>query len=187
MPPESRDIAKEVTGAFGDIPGSAAADVYEQLRSLAQSWMRRERANHTLSATALVHEAYMKLGDQTKSAWSSPEDFFAAAATVFRHILVDHARAKMSLKRGGNAGRVTLSEVDSKGLAKEEAGPDLLELDEALRGLSAVDARAARVVELRYFGGVSVERTATLLEVSVKTVKNDWAFARAWLKTRLES
>jgi RNA polymerase sigma factor (TIGR02999 family) len=167
----------------GSVPPAIVAEVYDQLRALAQDWMKRERAGHTLDATALVHEAYLRLADQTRAAWERPEHFFALAATMIRRVLVDHARARLSRKRGGDRGRLTLSGVGEE--TDAGTGPDLVELDGALDALAGADPRAARVVELRYFAGLGVEDTAAVLGVSARTVKNDWAFARAWLRERL--
>jgi RNA polymerase sigma factor (TIGR02999 family) len=172
-------------GAAGGPSDAVVAEVYHQLNALAQELMKRERAGHTLSATALVHEAYLRLSDQRRTAWESPGHFFAMAATMIRRVLVDHARARLTRKRGGDRGRITLSEADSG--KEQRPGPDLLELDEALTRLAVEDARAARVVELRYFAGLGVDDCAALLGVSIRTVKSDWTFGRAWLRDRLRS
>jgi RNA polymerase sigma factor (TIGR02999 family) len=151
--------------------------VYSELRRLARAHLRRERLDHSLSPTALVHEAYLKLVDQRKVHWENRVHFFAIAAHVMRRVLVDHARAHQAAKRGADA-RVPLLDVD---VAAEPRDVDLLALDLALDRLSQVDERQSQLVELRYFGGLTIEETATVLSVSPATVKNDWAFARAWL------
>lgn len=156
------------------------AVVYEELRPLAQACLQRERPDHTLEATALVHEAYLRLVDQSRVEWQGRAHFFAIAAEVIRRVLVDHARSRQALKRGGGAHRLTLSE--SAILVDEPLGVELLTLDEALHNLAKLNRRQSRVVELRFFGGLSVEETAMVLKVSSRTVKDDWRFARAWLR-----
>jgi RNA polymerase sigma factor (TIGR02999 family) len=155
--------------------------VYAELRRVAARALRGERQGHTLQPTALVHEAYVKLlGQQTP--WQDRAHFLGCAARIMRNLLVDHARARRAEKRGGAGLTVTLGE----GLAIEAARDlDVLALHEALEQLAALDARQARVVELRYFGGLSVEETAEVLDVSQATVYAEWAVARAWLRRRL--
>lgn len=168
--------------ASGD--SSAAAQllpiVYEELRSLARAHLAGERAGHTLQPTALVHEAYLRLVGGTggeEREYNGRQHFFATAATAMRRILVDHARERNAQKRGGGR-RVDLSDRDA---VVVDSDLDLVGLDDALKKLEAVDPRRARVVTFRYFGGLTVEETAAVLDVSPATVKNDWAFARAWL------
>ena len=156
--------------------------VYQDLRALARSHLRRERAGHTLQATALVHEAFFKLQGQ-RSPWHNREQFFAVASRIMRRVLVDHARARAAMKRGADAPRIELE--DSLAVASEARSIDLLDLDRALERLTALEPRLARVVELRYFGGLSVEEAARVLECSDRTVKRDWSFARAWLLREL--
>ena len=156
--------------------------VYQDLRALARSHLRRERAGHTLQATALVHEAFFKLLGQ-RSPWHNREQFFAVASRIMRRVLVDHARARAAMKRGADAPRIELE--DSLAVASEARSLDLLDLDRALERLAALEPRLARVVELRYFGGLSVEEAARVLECSDRTVKRDWSFARAWLLREL--
>ena len=157
--------------------------VYEELRGLARSHMGRERIGHTLGATALVHEAYLKLVDQDRIEWRDRGHFFGVASTAMRRILVNHALARRAEKRGGDADRVPLE------LAPEIAGPsrpeEILALDEALRRLEGTDERAARVIECRFFGGLGIEETAEALGVSPTTVKRDWVLAKTWLKREL--
>lgn len=158
--------------------------VYKELRAMAQQMLAAERRSHTLQATALVHEAYLRLFDQTRVDWEDRLHFFAVAARTLRRVLVDHARARLAEKRGGAAGRLTLTE--SLAVATRPGGGlDLLELEEALSALEACDERQARVVELRFFAGLDVEQTSQLLGVSARTVKEDWRFAKAWLRVRL--
>jgi RNA polymerase sigma factor (TIGR02999 family) len=152
--------------------------VYAELRGLAGGYMRREREGHTLDPTALVHEAYLRLVDQTRVDWRDRTHFFAVAATAMRRILINHARDRRRLKRGGGARRLSLSELTGDVPADDV---QLLALDEALDRLQTLDARKARVVELRYFAGLGVDDTASLLDVSPATVKRDWEFSRAWL------
>lgn len=162
---------------------SRAADillpiVYDQLRALAGSFLRHERAGHTLQTTALVHEAYLKLVDQTQARYHSRAHFYAVAAQAMRRILVNHARDGKRLKRGGDRQRVDLDAAPGVGA---EESVDLDALDQSLQRLSAVDERKARTVEMRFFAGMSVEDTAEALGVAPATVKRDWDFARAWL------
>jgi RNA polymerase sigma-70 factor (ECF subfamily) len=155
--------------------------VYDELLRLARLHMRRERTGHTLEPTALVHEAYARLADADLTL-QDRRHFFAVASRAMRRILVDHARARGSLKRGEGASRVTLGEE----IPAPEAGVDVLELDEALTRLAEVDERKARVVELHYFGGLSYEEIGGILDVSPATVDRDLRFARAWLHGHLE-
>lgn len=166
---------------------AAAADVlmplvYDELRALAQSFLMRERAGHTLEATALVNEAYLRLVDQNNADWQDRTHFFCMAAEMIRRILVDHARARATAKRGGGRQRLTLSEGVELVPDENEDGIDILALEEAMNKLTEHNERQARVVELRFFGGLTVEETASVLNVSERTVKADWRFARAWLR-----
>jgi RNA polymerase sigma-70 factor (ECF subfamily) len=151
--------------------------VYAELHRLAHRYMSRERPDHTLQTTALVGEAYLRLVDQ-KVHWENRAHFFAIAAELMRRILVDHARKHSYAKRGGNARKVSLNEAV---LMARDRSDELVALDEALTRLAEFDQRKSRVVELRFFGGLSVEETAEMLKVSVNTVKRDWSTARAWL------
>lgn len=164
-------------------PGQAAKlqhGVYEALRSLAAAYLRQERRDHTLQPTALVHEAYIKLAG--KDDWKSQTHFQAVAANAMRQILVDHARAKKTQKRGGDWIRVTLS---AEAAAQGTPDIDILALDDALTSLAEIDKRKARVVELRFFGGLTCAEAAEEVGVSPKTAEADWYFARAWLRERL--
>jgi RNA polymerase sigma-70 factor (ECF subfamily) len=152
--------------------------VYDQLKRLARRYMRRERAGHTLQTTALVHEAYLKLVGQHSPHWQGRDQFYGTAAQLMRRILIDHARRHLREKRGGTQVILPLEE----GLAfTPEHSEDLLKLDEALDRLSKLDPRQSRIVELRFFGGLSVEETSRFLNVSPITVKRDWAVAKVWL------
>ena len=153
--------------------------VYEELRALAEREMRNERADHTLQPTALVHEAYLRLIDQRKVRWNGRSHFFAIAATIIRRILLQHARDRRAAKRGSGAPRVDYTE-DLEHTSGREI--DLLALDEGLSELAQLNERQSRVVELRYFGGLGVDGTAMLLDISPRTVKSEWRVARAWLR-----
>ncbi len=152
--------------------------VQAELHRLARHYMNREREGHTLQTTALINEAYLRLVDVTHPRWTGSTHFFAVAAQLMRRIMVDHARARQRLKRGGGAIRVTL---DDNAIATEERGGELLALDEALEKLAAFDKRKADVVEMRYFGGLTMEEIADVLKVHVNTVMRDWSGARTWL------
>jgi RNA polymerase sigma factor (TIGR02999 family) len=156
--------------------------VYKDLRRVAQNHLRVARRGHTLSATSLVHEAYMRLVDQRAVQWQNRAQFFAIASEMMRRILVDHARRRAAAKRGGGQLLVTL---DAAVAAAAERDVELLSLDSALDELAALDGRSARVVEMRFFGGLSVEEAAFALGVSRATVERDWSTARAWLFRRL--
>ena len=152
------------------------------MKSIAGRLMREERQGHTLESTALVHEAYLRLVDQGRMQWNGRGHFFGAAANAMRRILVDHARQRLAAKRGGGAAR---EEIDAAIRVALEPDLDVVAIDEALRALEAFDPHRARVVELRYFGGLSIEETAELLGVSPSAVNRDWTVARAWLFRQL--
>jgi len=158
------------------------AAVHDELRRLARRQMRGERANHTLQTTALVNEAYLRLIDLRRVDWQDRTHFFALSARLMRRILVDHARARHYRKRGGGAGHVDLDEALVVSTAR---GPDLVALDDALQALARIDARKSKVVEMRFFGGLSVKETADALHVSPETVMRDWRLAKAWLLREL--
>jgi RNA polymerase sigma factor (TIGR02999 family) len=161
--------------------------VYAELRALAGDYARRQRADHTLQPTALVHEAFLKLVDADSAEWKDRAHFFAVAATAMRQILTDHARAQRAQKRGGGEWqKVTLSDVALPGAPGENRAIDLIALDDALSELAAFDARKHRIVEMRFFGGLTVEDVARLEGVSTTTVESDWRAARAWLSMRLD-
>ena len=156
--------------------------VYDELHRMASRYLRREREGHTLQTTALINEAYLRIVDQDRVNWQNRAHFFAMSARLMRRILVDVARSKRYQKRGGGAIKVTL---DDELVAAAERSHDLVALDDALGALAAVDERKAQVIELRFFGGLSVEETATVLNVSVDTVMRDWKLAKVWLLREL--
>ena len=157
--------------------------VYAELRRLANNYLRRERANHTLQPTALVNEAYMRLVDQKNARWQNRAQFFGVAAQLMRRILVDHARLHQALKRGGSdQERLSLTNVER---VADKPDIDLLALHEALNELAEVDPQQSRIVELKFFGGLSIEETAEVLGIGHATVERDWKMARAWLRSKL--
>jgi RNA polymerase sigma factor (TIGR02999 family) len=157
------------------------AIVYKELQRLAHHYMQGERANHTLQTTALVNEAYLRLTDLTRMQWRDRAHFFAMAATLMRRVLVDHARDRARDKRGGG---VVFTALEDEPMAAP-SGIDALALDEALDRLAAIDPQHARIVELRYFAGLTIEETSEALRISPATVKREWTFARAWLYHQL--
>jgi RNA polymerase sigma factor (TIGR02999 family) len=181
---DSKNDGSDVTGLLvawsngeEEAGGVLIAAVYGELLRLARAYLRRERPDHSLPPTALVHEAYVKLVDQTRVRWQNRAHFFGIAAQQMRRILVDHARARGAGKRGG-AVTVPLSDLD---VGIDPPHADIVALDIALHKLARIDARQSQLVELRYFGGLTVEETAAILGVAPITVKRDWALARAWL------
>jgi RNA polymerase sigma factor (TIGR02999 family) len=156
--------------------------VYDELRRQAARYLRRERVGHTLQTTALINEAYLRLIDQKNVHWQNRAHFFGIAAQLMRRILVDHARTKKRAKRGGSDVRVSFSEATIK--AKDQ-GLDIVALDEALERLAKIDEQQSRIVELRFFSGLTVEETAEVLSISPATVKRDWSMAKAWLHREL--
>lgn len=153
--------------------------VYDELHALARGYMRRERPGHTLQTTALIHEAYLKLGGGEQIAWEGRAHFMKVAAQAMRRILIDHARSKKSERKGGDRDREPLEEDAAAYM--DSPSVDLLALDDALEKLADVDPRMVQVVELRYFAGLSVDETAKILDISSRTVKNEWRTAKAWL------
>jgi len=172
-----RDITELLNGAekFGD---ELLEQVYDQLKRIAQTRMSEERSDHTLQATALVHEAYAKLLGNEELSWQSRAHFFNAAAQAMRRILIDHARGKNAAKRGGDEKRVPLGLID---LAENQDPSEIMALEEAMTTLEIEDPRAAQIVSLRFYAGLTVERTALALELSERTVIREWTFARARL------
>jgi RNA polymerase sigma-70 factor (ECF subfamily) len=156
--------------------------VHGELRRLAHRQMSGERPDHTLQTTALVNEAYLRLVDITRVQWQDRTHFLSMSARLMRRILVDHARSRQFLKRGGGAQKV---ELDEAAMANLQPGCDFVALDDALRALAAIDERKSKVVEMRFFGGLSVDETAAVLEVSPETVMRDWRLAKAWLLREL--
>jgi RNA polymerase sigma factor (TIGR02999 family) len=157
--------------------------VYDELRRIAHRYVQRERHGDTLGTTALVNEAYLRLAGQKKIEWQNRAHFFAVTAQVMRHILIDNARRRNYVKHGGDAQRVSLAEAE---LMSADRARELLALDDALAELAEFDVRKSRVVELRYFGGLGLEETAEVLEISVMTVRRDWRAAKAWLYRRMK-
>ena len=156
--------------------------VYDELRELARTFLARERPGHTLQATALVHEVYLRLAGQRKNRWEGRAQFFAAAAQMIRRILVNHEKARRAIKRGGAALRLDVEDHD---LADRESGVDVLVLHDFLQRLAELDERQALIVELRFFAGLTIAEVAEVLDVSTRTVDGEWALARAWLSEAL--
>ena len=154
--------------------------VYAELRKIAHRYMNRERAGHTLQTTAVVHEAFLRLLGNPQENWQNRAHFYAIAAQMMRRILIDYARANLRAKRGGETTRVALEDIDAP-VTEPALDPDLIALDAALEKLAEIDPRRGRVVELRFFGGLSVEETAHVLQVAPDTVVRDWRVAKAWL------
>ena len=157
--------------------------VYAELRLIARHYLSHERSDHTLQSTALVHEAYVRLAKQQLPEWQNRAHFFAVAAQLMRQILVDHARSHRASKRGGDAYKLALDEAEDKA---QPLDIDIVALDDALKSLAELDQQQSRVVELKFFGGLSIEETAEVLRISPSTVKRDWLSARAWLYRELE-
>lgn len=157
--------------------------VYDELHRLAHQYMRREKAGHLLQTSALINEAYVRLVDQPQIRWENRSHFFGIAARLMRLILVDEARKRNSAKRGGGAIQVSLAEATN--VPREQAA-SVIALDDALKSLEAIDSRQGEIVELRFFGGLSIEETAEVLSVSPGTVMRDWTFARAWLRQQMD-
>jgi RNA polymerase sigma-70 factor (ECF subfamily) len=186
MEPSGRITAllAELQAGDRDAVDALAGLLYDELRKIAAAYLGRERGEHTLQPTALVNEAYLRLVDQRDVTWQNRAHFLGVAARAMRRVLVDHARARRRDKRGGGAARVTLDD-DRVGAAARDL--DLVALDDALGELAAVDAELARVVELRYFGGLTVDETAEVLGVAPRSVDRAWATARAWLRRELRA
>jgi RNA polymerase sigma factor (TIGR02999 family) len=183
-----RDVTRQlrrVRGGDRDALDQLIPLVYTGLRRIAQRQLGRERAGHTLDSAALVHEAYLKLVDQDGLEWQDRAHFYAIAARSMRTILIDHARARSALKRGGGAARVPLELVEP--IVCEERDEHLLALDETLTRLTAASPEAGQTVELRYFGGLTLEEIAVVLDLSLRTVRRRWAFAKAWLRRELRA
>ncbi len=176
-------MLKEWSGGNRDALDQLLPLVYDELHRQASRYLRRERGDHTLQTTALIHEAYLKLIDQRDVRWQNRAHFFAIAATAMRRILVDYARERHRVKRGGSAENLPLDEAFQ--ISSKEKSIDLIALDEALTRLAKFDGRQARVVELRYFSGLSNDETAEVLGVSNATVRLDWNLAKAWLKQEI--
>jgi RNA polymerase sigma factor (TIGR02999 family) len=182
----SHDVTQllQAWGSGDDAAGNALIEiVYKELRRLAAYYLKAERPDHTLQPTALVHELYLKLFGGEPVNWQNRGHFLAVAARQLRHIVVDYAKNRHALKRGGMQGKVSLEDVPDAGVVIDDR---VLDLDDALDRLAQLDPRAAQVVELRYFGGLTEGETGEALEISVATVKRDWEFARTWLLKEIE-
>jgi len=186
MPPPSKNEVTQLLLAWCDGDQNAMEEltplVYAELHRLAERYMRRERAGHPLQTTALVNEAFVRLIDLRRVRWQNRAHFFGVAAQLMRHILVDFARARLRAERGGYKLQVSL---DKAAVAPKERSADFIALDEALKSLAEIDPRRSRMVELRFFGGLSVEETAEALKVSPRTVQREWGLARDWLYCEL--
>lgn len=182
-PSEITQMLIELTDGNQEVVNRILPHIYDELRRLAGSYLRRERSDHTLQPTALVHEAYMKLIDQRQVKWQNRAHFFGIAAQVMRRILMDHARKHIAEKRGGDAEKLPLEEEIL--IVSHERSAELVALDDALHGLAEMDEQKARIVELRYFGGLSIEETAEVMGVSVPTINRQWRTAKAWLYSQI--
>lgn len=178
---EVTNLLTQMSAGDGEAPEKLLPLVYEDLRRLARAYFADEKSDHTLQATALVHEAYIRLVNWENVSWQNRAHFFAVAAEVMRKILIDHARRKKAQKRGGGQ-KILLDEAVSFSNEKEL---DLIKLDEALQALEKLDERQARIVEYRFFGGLSIAETAYVLKMSETTVKREWTFAKAWFQREL--
>ena len=177
--PNITEMLREWSGGKTEVMDDLLPLIYDELRRRAAAYLRRERPNHTLQPTALVHEAYLKLIDQRQDNWASRDHFFAIAAQAMRRILVDHARGRHRQKRGGSNEDLPLE--DALLAAADEANVDLIALDEAMKKLARLDPQQERVVELRYFGGLSLDEAADAMSISRATAARDWQVAKAWL------
>ena len=182
LPPGITQMLQQWSDGDGEALDKLLPVVYDELRHQAARYMRRERPGHTLQTTALIHEAYLRLEGQRGVQWQNRAHFFGIAARMMRRILVDYARTSHRAKRGGSAINVPLDEAKS---VRAKGGVDLAALDEALDKLAKIDVQQSRIVELRYFGGLSIEETAEALGISVATVKRDWNVAKAWLRREI--
>jgi len=171
-------LLKELSNGNKEVLAELVPMVYDELRRLASYYLRRERSDHTLQATALVHEAYLRLVDQRHVDWKNRNHFFGVAAQLMRRILLTHAREHHAAKRGGGMQKISLEDT---AIFSPERAEELVFLDELLIRLAALDPQQARIVEFRFFAGLSVEETAELMNISTATVKRDWAMAKAWL------
>ncbi|MBX7174090.1 MAG: sigma-70 family RNA polymerase sigma factor [Pyrinomonadaceae bacterium] len=177
-------LLEKINNGDDSAPEKLLPVVYDELRKLAAGYLKNERPGHTLQATALVHEAYIRLVDWERVSWQNRAHFFAVAAQVMRNILVDHARRKRSEIHGGNLQKLALDEAISFSQSQEV---DLVDLDDALQDLEKLDERQAKIVELRFFAGLTIEETAHAIGVSTMTISREWNFAKAWLYRRLNN
>ena len=184
LAPDVTQILQEWSRGDQSAPERLVPLVYEELRRLAAQYLRRERPDHTLQATALVHEAYLKLVDQNRVTWQNRAHFRAVAAQLMRRILVEHARAHNAEKRGGKLEKIYLDETRE---LSQNRQPDLVALDDALQSFATDYPRESEVVEMKFFGGLEAKEIAEVLNVSAKTVLRDWSFAKLWLCRELQS
>ncbi|MBC7912317.1 MAG: sigma-70 family RNA polymerase sigma factor [Pyrinomonadaceae bacterium] len=183
-PNEVTQLLKKLTEGNRNVLDELLPLIYDELRRVAAGYLRRERSGHTLQTTALVHEAYLRLVDQTQVQWQNRAHFFGVAAQMMRRILVDHARSHNAEKRGDGFHIISLDDnIDVSG----ERATELVALDDALKALADIDEQKSRIVELRFFGGLSVEETAEVLGVSAPTVKRQWRMAKAWLYGQVQN
>lgn len=188
-PPPSRESVTQLLLAYEQSDGSDTALerllplLYDGLRAMAHRHLRKERSDHTLNTTALVHEAYLKMADQTQLSWQNELHFYGIASRVMRNILIDYARLHRAQKRGGG---IPPTSLDDKNIALEERAEELLALDQALTRLSTFDERLGKIVEYRFFGGLTIAETAALLDTSETTIKREWRRAKAWLFTEMQ-
>lgn len=185
MPDSVTELLLEISKGNQSVVNEIFPLIYSELKKLANNYLRNERGSHTLQPTALVHEAYMKLVDHTRINWQNKAHFLGMAATMMRQILIDHARKHRAGKRGGENENLSLEETIV--IVSDEKSMDLIKLDEALKELAKFDEQKSKIVELRYFGGLSVEETAEVLGVSEITVKRHWRMAKAWLAEAISS
>lgn len=184
MPKDVTVLLTQINNGDASAPEELLPLVYGELRKLAGGYLKNERPDHTLQPTALVHEAYIRLVDWQNTDWKNRAHFFAVAAQVMRNILVDHARKKKAEIHGGNLQKLALDEAISFSQTKEV---DLVDLDDALQDLAKLDERQSKIVELRFFAGLTIEETAHALGISTMTVSREWNFAKAWLYRRLSN
>lgn len=182
QPEEITTLLRRVQDGDGVAQNALVEAVYDELKVIAARYMRRESSGHTLQTTALVNEAFLKLIHVKSTTWQDRAHFFAVASQLMRRILVDHARKHLAGKRGGGVDMLPLNEAIV--FSPDRAGP-LVQLDEALTRLAESEPRTARVIELRFFGGLSIEETAEVLQISPRTVKREWGFGRAWLRSEM--
>lgn len=175
-------LLNQCSSGVENAPDKLLPLVYDELRRLAHSYLRKERSDHTLQPTALVHEAYIRLVDWQNAAWQDRAHFFAVAAQSMRRILIDYARQHRSEKRGGELQKIALDDVIT---FADEQEIDLLALDEALAQLESFDERQCRIVEMRFFGGLTIEETAEVMKLSPSTIKNEWLLTKTWLYSKL--
>jgi len=187
MKPTRTDVTlllNEISGGNQNAAAALVSLLYDELHEIAARYLQHERRDHTLQATALVHEAYLRLVDQKNVEWKNRSHFFGVAAQLMRRILVDYARSHQAIKRGGSVPKISL---DDAIVFSKEQPENLVALDQLLTRLSAVDSQQGQIVELRFFAGLSVEETAEIMDISPATVKRDWAMAKVWLARELKA